>query len=187
MLSLVVRLLLTDWSFIISCWPQFLSEQCLHLVVYSLIFPPAVSDFQVFCLGTWSICISSLWGEKGRCGFSVLYVDVKFSHAGFTEEAFISLMCIYASLAKHGWLWLYGTEIREWIVRVIRIHYMHIYSCPYKVNDSILRMCSQEWTAFITITLQNIVTTPDRNSAILVITPPAPCSIRFWQLLISLL
>lgn len=28
--------------------------------------------------------------EKGIIGCSVLYVDVKFSHTGFTEEAFVS-------------------------------------------------------------------------------------------------
>lgn len=39
-------------------------------------------------------------GEKRRCGFSVLYVDVKFSCTGFNEEAFISLMCNLCLFSK---------------------------------------------------------------------------------------
>lgn len=105
--------------------------------------------------------------EKGIIDFSVLYVDVKFSHTGFTEEAFVSQMCNSCLFSKNQVamvIWEGDKRARN----VIRVHY--IYSCPYKVNDSILRMCSQEWTGFITLSLQNIVTTPNRNSAILVIT-----------------
>lgn len=62
--------------------------------------------------------------EKGIIGFSVLYVDVKFSHTGFTEEAFVSQMCNSCLFSKNQVamvIWEGDKRARN----VIRVHYIY--------------------------------------------------------------